>query len=167
MDLSPLPSATWSSQLYLVIFNLWGDGVVRRSCSQWSSPLHMVRKKDGSWQPCGDFCCLNLVPKANKYPVPNLADFSGQLEGCTVFSTLDLRNGYLQVPLERSVVPKTEVITPFGLFEFLRMPFSLKNTGMTFQRFMDHIFNGLGFIFVFIDDILVASRDCQEHLLHL
>ena len=127
----------------------------------------MVRKKDGSWQPCGDFCCLNLVPKANKYPVPNLADFSGQLEGCTVFSTLDLRNGYLQVPLERSAVPKTEVIMPFGLFEFLRMPFSLKNTGMTFQRFMDHIFNGLGFIFVFIDDILVASRDCQEHLLHL
>ena len=127
----------------------------------------MVHKKDGSWQPCGDFCCLNLVTKANKYPVPNLADFSAQLEGCTVFSTLDLRNGYLQVPLERSAVPKTEVITPFGLFEFLRMPFSLKNTGMTFQRFMDHIFNGLGFIFVYIDDILVASRDHQEHLLHL
>ena len=127
----------------------------------------MARKKDGSWRPCGDFRRLNLVTKANKYPVPNLADFSAQLEGCTVFSTLDLRNGYLQVPLERSAVPKTEVIMPFGLFEFLRMPFSLKNTGMTFQRFMDHIFNGLGFIFVFIDDILVASRDCQEHLLHL
>ena len=59
------------------------------------------------------FCHLNLVTKADKYPVPNLADFSGQLEGCTVFSTLDLRNSYLQVPLEQSAVPKTPVITPF------------------------------------------------------
>ena len=134
---------------------------------QWSNPLHMVCKKDGSWRPCGDFHSLNLVTKADKYPVSNLVDFSGQLEGCTMFSTLDLRNGYLQVPLEPLVVPKMAVITPYGLFEFLQMPFGLKNAGMTFQRFMDHIFNGLGFIFVYIDNILVASRDRQEHLLHL
>ena len=94
----------------------------------------MVKKKDGSWQPCGDFHCLNLATQADKYPVPNLGDFSSQLEGCTVFSTPDLKNGYLQIPLEKSAVPNTAIITPFGLYEFLRMPFGLKNAGMTFQR---------------------------------
>ena len=89
------------------IFAAWErDGVVRRSSSQWSSPLHMVKKKDGSWRPCGDFRRLNLATKADKYPVPNLADFSSQLEGCSIFSTLDLKNGYLQVPLERTATPK-------------------------------------------------------------
>ena len=77
---------------------------------------------------------LNLATQADKYPVPNLVNFSSQLED---FSTLDLKNGYLQVPLEKLGVPETTVITPFGLLEFLRMPFGLKNAGMTFQRFMD------------------------------
>jgi len=150
------------------IFAAWErDGVVRRSDSQWSSPLHMVKKKDGGWRPCGDFRRLNLATKPDKYPVPNLGDFSSQLEGCTVFSTLDLKNGYLQVPLEESAVPKTAIITPFGLFEFLRMPFGLKNAGMTFQRYMDRIFNGLDFIFIYIDDILVASKSRKEHMVHL
>ena len=115
------------------IFAAWErDGIVRRSSSQWSSPLHLVKKKDGSWCPCSDFRGLNLVTKADKYPVPNLADFSSHLEGCTVFSTLDLKNGYLQVPLEPSAVLKTAVITPFCLFELLSMHFGLKNAGMTF-----------------------------------
>ena len=150
------------------IFSSWErDGVIRRSSSQWSSPLHMVRKKDGSWRPCGDFRRLNLVTTADKYPVPNLADFSHHLEDCTIFSKLDLKNGYLQVPLAAEAIPKTALITPFGLWEFLRMPFGLKNAGMTFQRFMDQVFNGLNFAFVYIDDVLVASRDRKEHVQHL
>ena len=150
------------------IFSSWErDGVVRRSSSQWSSPLHMVRKKDNSWRPCGDFRRLNLITAADKYPVPNLADFSHHLEDCTIFSKLDLKNGYLQVPLDAAAVPKTAVITPFGLWEFLRMPFGLKNAGMTFQRFMDQVFNGLHFAFVYIDDVLVASRSREEHREHL
>ena len=127
----------------------------------------MVKKKDRSWRPCGDFRCLNLVTKADKYPVPNLADFSSQLEGCTVFSTLNLKNGYLQVPLEQTVTPKKAVITPFGLFEFLRMPFGLKNAGMAFQHYMDNIFIGIDFIFIYLYDIFVASRNRWEHLIHL
>ena len=124
------------------IFYDWErDGVVRRSSSQWSSPLHMVKKKDGSWRPCGDFCRLNLATLADKYPVTNLADFSANLEGCQVFSKLDLKNGYLQIPLECSARPKTELITPFMLFEFCWMPFGLKNAGMTFQRYMDQLLN--------------------------
>ena len=84
-----------SDKLHLAreIFAAWEwDGVIRRSNSQWSSPLHMVKKKDISWRPCGDFRRLNLAMKPGKFPVPNLGDFSGQLEGCTVFSTLDLKN---------------------------------------------------------------------------
>ena len=61
-----------------------------------------------------------------------MGDFTGQIEGCSVFSKLDLKNGYLQVPLHSSAVPKTTVITPFGLYEFLQMPFGLKNAGMSF-----------------------------------
>ena len=84
-----------------------------------------------------------------------------------MFSTLDLKNGYLQVPLELSVVPKMAVITPFGLFEFLCMPFGLKNAGMTFQRFMDRLFNWLDFVFIYINDVLIASKSRQEHAGHL
>ena len=99
--------------------------------------------------------------------MPNLADFSSHLDGCSVFSTLGLKNGYLQVPLEQSVVPKMAVITPFGLFEFRRMPFGLKNAGMTFQPFMDQLFNGLDFVFIYIHDVLIASKSRQEHAGHL
>jgi len=150
------------------IFAEWERaGIVRRSSSCWASPLHLVKKKDGSWRPCGDFRRLNLVTAEDKYPVPNMADFAGQVEGCTVFSKLDLKNGYLQVPLHPEAIPKTAVITPFGLFEFLRMPFGLKNAGMTFQRLMDRVLAGLPFVFVYIDDILVASPDLDTHLEHL
>ena len=99
--------------------------------------------------------------------MPNLADFSSHLDGCSVFSTLGLKNGYLQVPLEQSVVPKMAVITPFGLLEFRRMPFGLKNAGMTFQPFMDQLFNGLDFLFIYIHDVLIASKSRQEHAGHL
>ena len=150
------------------IFNNWeSSGIIRRSSSSWASPLHLVKKKDGSWRPCGDFRRLNLVTSADKYPVPNMGDFMGQMEGCSIFSKLDLKNGYLQVPLHSSAVPKTAVITPFGLYEFLRMPFGLKNAGMSFQRLMDRVLSGLPFVFVYIDDILIASPDLPTHLLHL
>jgi hypothetical protein len=98
-------------------------GVIRRSSSRWASPLHMVKKKDGSWRPCGDFRRLNLVNAEDRYPLPNMADLSSRLEGCTIFSKLDLQKGYLQVPVRPEDIPKTAIITPFGLFEFLRMPF--------------------------------------------
>jgi hypothetical protein len=142
-------------------------GVVRRSSSCWASPLHMVKKKDGTWRPCGDFRKLNLVTTEDKYPLPNMADLSSRLDGCTIFSKLDLQKGYLQVPVRQEDIPKTAIITPFGLFEFLRMPFGLRNAGMTFQRMMDQLFFDLPCVFVYLDDLLVASRSVQEHQEHL
>jgi Reverse transcriptase (RNA-dependent DNA polymerase)/RNase H-like domain found in reverse transcriptase len=142
-------------------------GIIRRSKSQWSSPLHMVLKKDGTWRPCGDFCRLNLITAADCYPLPNMADCSARLDGCQVFSKLDLQKGYLQVPVAAEDIPKTAVITTFGLFEFIRMPFGLKNAGMTFQRMMDQIFADIPYVFIYLDDVLVASRDMEEHQRHL
>ena len=83
------------------IFGRWeATGIVQCSSSSWSSPLHLIKKKGSSWRPCGDFRRLNLITSEDKYPVRNMGDFSGQMEGCHVFSTLDLKNGYLQVRVE-------------------------------------------------------------------
>jgi hypothetical protein len=127
----------------------------------------MVKKADGTWRPCGDFRLLNLITEADKYPLPNMTDITSRLAGCTVFSKLDLKKGYHQVPVHPDDVSKTAIITPFGLFEFLRMPFGLKNAGMTFQRFMDQVLGDLPFTVVYLDDILVASPDRQSHVGHL
>ena len=102
------------------------QGIICRSKSSWSSPLHMVEKSDGSWRPCDDYRRLNLVTKRDMYPPPHMEDLSAQLASKKVFSKLDLRKGYYQVPVAPQDVPKTAVITPFGLYEFLRMPFGLR-----------------------------------------
>jgi Reverse transcriptase (RNA-dependent DNA polymerase) len=107
----------------------------------------MVCKKDGGWRPCGDYRRLNIITKEDKYPLPNMGDLSSRLDGCRIFSKLDLQKGYLQVPVATRDIPKTAIITPFGLFEFLRMPFGLRNAGMTFQRLMDNVFFFFFFFF--------------------
>ena len=138
-------------------------GIVRRSDSPWSSPLHMVRKSDGSWRPCGDYRRLNDRTRHDRYPLPHIQDLNANLAGCTIFSKIDLVRGYNQIPVAPADVPKTAILTPFGLFEFLRMPFGLKNAAQAFQRLMDGILRGVDCCFVYLDDILVASRSAAEH----
>ena len=142
-------------------------GIVRRSNSPWSSPLHMVPKKDGSWRPCGDYRRLNVATTPDKYPLPNLQDAASKMHGCRVFSKLDLVKGYHQVPVAPADVPKTAITTPFGMFEYLYMPFGLRNAAQTFQRLMDFIFGFLAFVFVYLDDLIIYSRDEKEHEDHL
>ena len=142
-------------------------GVIRRSSSPWASPLHMVKKPDGSWRPCGDYRCLNTQTVPDRYPLPNVADFTSRLNGCKIFTKLDLTKGYYQVPMNKGDIPKTAVITPFGLFEWVRMPFGLRNAGCTFQRMMDQILGDIPHCFVYIDDILIASPDAASHLHHV
>ena len=143
------------------------QGIIRKSKGAWSSPLHMVKKTDGSWRPCGDYRLLNLATKNDKYPPPHMEDLSARLAGMKFFSKLDLRKGYYQIPVAAEDIEKTAVITPFGLYEFLRMPFGLKNAGQSFQRLMDEVLRGLPYTFVYLDDILVASRTQEEHMEHL
>ena len=91
------------------------------------------------------------------YLLPNMADITGSLAGATVFSKLDLKKGYHQISIHPDHVEKTAIITPFGLFNFMRMPFGLNNAVMPFQRFMDRVMAALPFVLVYLDDILVVS----------
>jgi hypothetical protein len=89
------------------------------------------------------------------------------LKGCNIFTKLDLKQGYHQIPMAAADVKKTAIITPFGLFEFVCMPFGLRNAGQSFQRMMDQVLAGLPFAFCYIGDILVALPDHAAHQQHL
>ncbi len=100
------------------------QGIFRWSSSPWASPLPLVKNPDGSWQVWGDFCHLNNVAVLDTNSLPN---FSARVTGCKLLSKIDLRKGYFQIFMHPDDIPKTAVITPFGLFEFLRPPFGLRN----------------------------------------
>jgi hypothetical protein len=116
----------------------------------------MVPKKDRLWRPCGDYRRLNLVTTLDKYPLPNMQDLSNGLHGCTVFSKIDLVKGYHQIPVAVDDIPKTAIIIPFGLFEYLFTPFGLSNAAQTFQRMMDRTTDGLEGVFAYMDDSRVS-----------
>ncbi|BHF76012.1 hypothetical protein SprV_0501911000 [Sparganum proliferum] len=97
----------------------------------------------------------------------HLQDFAGALIDKAVFSNTDLVRAFHQIPVVPKDIPKTDITTPFGLFEFIRMPFDLRNAAQTFQRFIDHVFRGLPFVYAYIADLLMASRNEEEHIEHL
>ena len=139
-------------------------GIIRRANGPWASPLHLVPKPDGSWRPTGDYRLLNVSTVPDRYPLPNIRDFTANLKGRCFFSKIDLVKGYYQVPMMEDDICKTAVITPFGLFEWLVMPFGVRNAANTFQRMMDRLLDGFAFAFVYLDDILIASFTFEEHL---
>ena len=148
------------------------DGTIRPSASPWSSALHLVPKRSGSWRPVGDYRLLNGVTKKDKYPLPFLSDFSSKLNGKRIFSTIDLKDAFFQIPIADEDIEKTCLATPFGNFEFTRMNFGLCGAAQTFQRFIDHVLRDLTVeknkrkvtYFAYIDDILIASENESDHL---
>ena len=141
--------------------------IVRPSSSPWASPLHMVKKNDGSWRPCGDYRQVNSITTPDRYPIPNLQHIHHEMAGCTIFTKLDLVKAYHFIPVRAKDIQKTAIITPFGSFEYLRMPFGLRNAAGTFQRFIDSLLRKFSFALAYVDDIIIFSRSPVEHEQHL
>ena len=128
-----------------------------------------MKKKDGTLRMCIDYRQINKVTVKNRYPLPRIEDLFYQLKGAGVFSKIDLQSGYYQLRVEDVDVPKTAFRTQYGHYEFLVMPFRLTNAPASFMDLMNRVFRPYvdQFVVVFIDDILVYSKDAREHEHHL
>lgn len=158
------------SQFSLVkthIQELLQQGIVRASCSPYASPIVVVQKKGGDIRLCVDYRQLNAKTRKDAYPLPRIEESLDALSGAKWFSTLDtLASGYNQVPMAERDKEKTAFCTPFGLFEFNRMPFGLCNAPGTFQRLMEWIFGDQSFqsLLLYLDDIVIFSTTFSQHL---
>jgi hypothetical protein len=148
---------------------LLDKGFIRPSTSLWGCPALFVKKKDESLRLCVDYRPLNAVTIKNKYPLPCIDVLFDQLVGARVFSKIDLRSGYHQIKIRASDIPKTAFSTRYGLYEYLVMSFGLTNAPAYFMYLMNSAFmpEPDKFVVVFIDDILVYSKNEDEHTEHL
>ncbi|GKE94715.1 retrotransposon protein, putative, ty3-gypsy subclass, partial [Tanacetum coccineum] len=139
------------------------------SSSPWGAPILFVKKKDGSFQMCIDYHELNKIAVKNRYPLLRIDDLFDQLKGSSVYLKIDLRSGYHQLRVRDEDIPKTAFRTRYGHYEFQVMPFGLTNAPAVFMDLMNRVCNPFldKFVIVFIDDILIYSRNKVEHEGHL
>ncbi|GJW39265.1 putative reverse transcriptase domain-containing protein [Tanacetum coccineum] len=144
-------------------------GFIRPSSSPWGAPVLFVKKKDGSFRMCIDYRELNKLTVKNRYSLPRIDDLFDQLQGSSVYSKIDLRSGYHQLRVREEDIPKTAFRTRYGHYEFQVMPFGLRNAPAVFIELMNQVCKPYldKFVIVFIDDILIYSKNKQEHEEHL
>nr|GEV26049.1 putative reverse transcriptase domain-containing protein [Tanacetum cinerariifolium] len=144
-------------------------GFIRPSSSPWGAPVLFVKKKDRSFRICIDYHELNKLTVKNRYPLPRIDDLFDQLQGSSVYSKIDLRSGYHQLRVRKEDIPKTAFRTRYGHYEFQVMPFGLTNAPAVFMDLMIRVCKPYldNFLIVFIDDILIYSKNKEEHEKHL
>ncbi|GJR61269.1 putative reverse transcriptase domain-containing protein [Tanacetum coccineum] len=144
-------------------------GFIRPSSSPWGAPVLFVKKKDGSFRMCIDYRELNKLTVKNRYPLPRIDDLFDQLQGSSVYSKIDLRSGYHQLRIREEDIPITAFRTRYGHYEFQVMSFGLTNAPAVFMDLMNRVCKPYldKFMIVFIDDILIYSKNKEEHEKHL
>jgi len=139
-------------------------GIIEKSDSPYTSPLLMVKKKDGRNRPVIDFRRLNKITVFDAEPMPNVDDIYARLSTARYFSKLDFCKGYWQIPTAIEDRPKTAFCTPIGLYQFVRMPFGLQNACATYGRMMRRLLDGMEQTDNFVDDVLTFTDEWQRHL---
>lgn len=164
----PVPPTLYA-EVRALLRGMLEKGVIRESSSPWAAPIVLVWKKTGAWRFCVDYRKLNHVTKRDAFPLPRVEDSLTSLTRAAWYSTLDLASGYWQVQVDEGDREKTAFTTPFGLFEWERMPFGLCNAPATFQWLMQRCLGGqlMDTTLVYLDDVIVYSPDFESHLRHL
>jgi hypothetical protein len=157
------------AELKTQLQDLLDKGYIRPSASPWGCPALLMKRKDNSLRLCVDYCPLNAVTIKNKYPLPRIDILFDQLAGAKVFSKIDLRFGYHQIKIRPSDILKIAFSTRYGLYEYLVMSFGLTNAPAYFMYLMNSVFMQEldKFVVVFIDDILIYSKNLEDHAIHL